>query len=125
MLIGSQAASLISVLIVQLYSSTFNDDKKLLTFSDSVQDAAHRASFFEARSYRFNFRTALQRFVLDRGKGLTLAEIPPAFIAFWRERLGDLAYIATFCAPNMAWLSDYDHLRVHGTLRSTQLLEIL
>ncbi len=115
-LIGSQAASIISVLIVQLYSSTFNDDKKLLTFSDSVQDAAHRASFFEARSYRFNFRTALQKFILDSGRGLSLTEIPPAFIRFWRQRLGEHAYIATFCAPNMAWLPDYEHLRTHGSI---------
>jgi len=115
-LIGSQAASLISVLIVQLYSSTFNDDKKLLTFSDSVQDAAHRASFFEARSYRFNFRTALQKLVLESGEGLTLPELASAFVRYWRNRLGENAYIAAFCAPNMAWLADYEHLKSHGAV---------
>ena len=57
-ILGSRAASLTSVLINQLYASVYNDDKKLLTFSDNVQDAAHRAGFFAGRTFRFNFRTA-------------------------------------------------------------------
>ena len=44
-IMGSRAASLSSVMIHQLYGSRFNEHKKLITFSDSVQDAAHRASF--------------------------------------------------------------------------------
>ena len=37
-ILGSRAASLTSVIIAQLFSSIFNEDKKLLAFSDSVQD---------------------------------------------------------------------------------------
>src|SRR5262249_5532629 len=59
-LVGSQAASLSSVAISHLYQSRFNRDKKLLAFTDSVQDASHRAGFFGARTYRFNLRTAIQ-----------------------------------------------------------------
>ena len=58
-IVGSQAASLSSVAISHLYTSPLNLDKKLLAFTDSVQDASHRASFFEARTY-INLRTALQ-----------------------------------------------------------------
>ncbi len=43
---GLQAVTAISALLSQLYSSHYNDDKKLLAFSDNVQDAAHRAGFF-------------------------------------------------------------------------------
>lgn len=50
-ILGSQAASLSAVMIHQLYGSQFNEHKKLITFSDSVQDAAHRASFFTARTW--------------------------------------------------------------------------
>jgi len=115
-IMGSQAASLTSVMLAQLYSSSFNDDKKLLTFSDSVQDAAHRAGFFAARTYRFNLRSAIQQCVQNGASGLSLAELPEAFIRHWSERLDEKAYIATFLPPNMSWFQDYDHLMQHGTL---------
>ncbi|MDO9528357.1 MAG: DEAD/DEAH box helicase [Syntrophales bacterium] len=115
-LIGSRAASLTSVAISQLFSSSFNDDKKLLTFSDSVQDAAHRAGFFAGRTYRFNFRSALQKFVFDEGKGQTLAELPGAFICYWSDRMDKNTYVATFLAPNMAWFRDYSYLEKNGRL---------
>ena len=113
---GSQAASLTSVMLAQLYSSSFNDDKKLLAFSDSVQDAAHRAGFFAARTYRFNLRSAIQQCVQNGASGLSLAELPEAFIRHWLERLDEKAYIATFLPPDMSWFQDYEHLMQHGTL---------
>ena len=116
-LVGSRAASLTSVMIVQLYSSTYNDDKKLLTFSDNVQDAAHRAGFFNGRTYRFNFRTALQKVILEAGEGKTLAELPGIFADYWLKKIEQNRYIATFLAPNMEWLSDYEYLKDHGSLQ--------
>lgn len=115
-LLGSRAASLTSVMIVQLYSSTYNDDKKLLTFSDNVQDAAHRAGFFNGRTFRFNFRTALQKVILTAGDGLTLAQLPAAFIDYWSKQFDENQYISTFLAPNMDWLHDYEYLKNHGIL---------
>ncbi|MCK4377890.1 MAG: hypothetical protein KAW01_01020, partial [Deltaproteobacteria bacterium] len=115
-LLGSRAASLTSVMIVQLFSSYFNNDKKLLTFSDNVQDAAHRAGFFNGRTFRFNFRTALQKVVLERGEGLTLAQMPVAFVDYWSKQLDEHHYISIFLAPNMDWLSDFEHLRRTGHL---------
>ncbi|MDM8549544.1 DEAD/DEAH box helicase [Desulfobacterales bacterium HSG2] len=115
-IIGSRAASLTSVIIAQIYSSTFNDDKKLLAFSDSVQDAAHRAGFFAARTYPFNFRSALQQFVQAEGENLTLAELPPAFLRYWSERMDEPTRIAAFLAPNMAWFEDYEYLKAHHSL---------
>ena len=56
---GARAASLSAVAIHQLFSSRDNDDRKLLTFSDSVQDATHRAGFFAARTWQNNVRMAL------------------------------------------------------------------
>jgi DEAD/DEAH box helicase domain-containing protein len=114
--VGSRAASLTSVMITQLYSSTYNDDKKLLTFSDNVQDAAHRAGFFNSRTYRFNFRTALQKVILDVGNGATLAELPDIFTDYWTKGIDKNRYISTFLAPNMEWLSDYEYLLEHGNL---------
>lgn len=115
-LLGSRAASLTSVMIVQLYSSTYNDDKKLLTFSDNVQDAAHRAGFFNGRTFRFNFRTALQKVVLSDGDGLKLSELPNVFAEYWLKQVDEKKYISTFLAPNMEWLQDYGYLKEHGVL---------
>lgn len=115
-ILGSRAASLTSVLIAQLYSSTYNDDKKLLTFSDNVQDAAHRAGFFAGRTYRFNFRSALQKFVLDQGNGMALVDMPAGFVDYWSRRMDEAQFISTFLAPNMAWLQDYDYLKHFGKL---------
>ena len=42
--------------ISQMFASKFNDDKKTLAFSDNVQDAAHRAGFFNSRTWRFGLR---------------------------------------------------------------------
>ena len=67
-ILGSRAASLTSVIIAQLFSSTFNEDKKLLAFSDSVQDASHRSGFFAARTYTFNLRSAIQKTVRVGGR---------------------------------------------------------
>ncbi len=123
-ILGSRAASLASVLIAQLYASTFNDDKKLLTFSDSVQDAAHRAGFFAARTYRFNLRSAVQQFVQDHGAGLRLDAFPAVFVRYWTKRLDESAFVATFLAPNMEWFSDYEALKREGKLpRGSALFE--
>lgn len=121
-LLGSRAASLTSVMIVQLYSSTYNDDKKLLTFSDNVQDAAHRAGFFNGRTFRFNFRSALQDVILKTGDGKTLAQLPDAFIDYWTSKIDQDRYISTFLAPNMEWLQDYDYLKKNGSLSKESTL---
>ena len=64
-IMGSRAASLSSVVIGTLFGSVYNGDRKLITFSDSVQDAAHRAGFFGARTFSNTLRTALAQY-LDR-----------------------------------------------------------
>ena len=48
--IGSQGATIASVAIDEIFGSLLNSDPKLLAFTDSVQDASHRAGFFTART---------------------------------------------------------------------------
>ena len=74
LLIGSSAANLTSTWSASLFASAFNGDKKLLAFSDSVQDAAHRAGYIAARAYRTSFRTALTTTVQQAG-GASAASI--------------------------------------------------
>lgn len=115
-ILGSRAASLTSVVISQLYSSTFNDDKKLLTFSDSVQDASHRAGFFAARTFRFNLRSALQKFMLSESGPLLLSEVGDKFVAYWLKQWGEARFIASFLPPDLSWLEDYEFLKENGNL---------
>lgn len=115
--IGSRSASLTSVAISQLFASQYNDDPKLLAFSDSVQDASHRAGFFSARTYRFNLRAAIQQFLEGETEMPTLAELPAKFIAFWREKLGGAArFAAQFIPSDMQWRSEYAELVERGKL---------
>lgn len=112
-IVGSQAASLGSVAVGQLFGSSYNADKKLIAFSDSVQDAAHRAGFFEARTWRLNLRPAMAQVIhaaVAGGKPLTLAELPAAFEDRWINQLNEKTYLKTFLPPAIVWLRDYDKL---------------
>ena len=73
--LGSRVATLTSVAVGHVFASPDVDpeQKKTLLFTDSVQDAAHRAGFIEARSYTLNFRSLLHR-ALGGDQG-NLAEI--------------------------------------------------
>lgn len=84
--IGSQAATLSSVAIDEMFGSTLNNDPKMLAFTDSVQDASHRAGFFTARTYHFTFRTALQHVVdAGGGAGVPLPEVGKRLFEFWAD----------------------------------------
>lgn len=118
-IVGSQAASLAAVMVGQLFSSGFNQDKKLIAFSDSVQDAAHRAGFLAARTWRLNLRPALAQTIAaaaEAGKLLTLAQLPKAFEDQWRTALGDGHYVANFLPPQLHWMRDMDTLMAQGQL---------
>ena len=123
-LIGFRAATLTSVYIDQLFASPFNDDKKLLAFSDSVQDAAHRAGFFGARTWRTTLRIAMLQ-VLSGEEGLTLAGLAKTLGPTWRRRLGTTAWVSMFLASNMTWLHDWGHLKRDGELPEDSNLDRL
>ncbi|MEV6965270.1 DEAD/DEAH box helicase [Hamadaea sp. NPDC051192] len=59
--LGAGTATLASVAATQLFSERHLADRerKLLAFTDSVQDATHRAGFIAHRSYGFTFRGLL------------------------------------------------------------------
>ena len=60
--LGSAIATLLSVTLSTVFGSPHLDaaEKKSLVFTDSVQDAAHRAGFIEARSHTLTFRAMLR-----------------------------------------------------------------
>jgi hypothetical protein len=110
---------LTSVMLGSLFATPFGeeDDRQVIAFSDSVQDAAHRAGFFGARTYRFNFRTALQRASEAAGEGVSLAELTDRTTRFWQQILGDdVRYVGTFLPSDLEWLHGWNELRETGKL---------
>ena len=115
--LGSRSASLTSVVISQLFASQFNDDQKLLAFSDSVQDASHRAGFFSARTYGFNLRAAIQQVLDNNTDQLTLETIVPVFVKCWGKILGsNSSFVAQFIPPDLQYRKDYEDMVKSGKL---------
>ncbi|OJG07942.1 putative ATP-dependent helicase Lhr [Pseudonocardia autotrophica] len=65
--LGSAIATLLSVSLSTLFGSArvAPGEKKALVFTDSVQDAAHRAGFVQARSHTLTLRAVLREAVAD------------------------------------------------------------
>lgn len=65
--LGSAVATLLSVTLSTLFGDGALDpaEKKALVFTDSVQDAAHRAGFVESRSHVLTLRSVLRAAVDD------------------------------------------------------------
>lgn len=124
-LMGLRSATEISASISQMFASRFNDDKKTLAFSDNVQDAAHRAGFFNSRTWRFGLRTAMQRYCTEVGSGLSMEEFQNGFIKYWHERMTDEEFVSFFIAPNMTWKHAYEDMvekREFGKDKQAQIL---
>lgn len=124
-ILGSRAASLASAAIGTLFSSAYNEDRKLITFSDSVQDAAHRAGFFESRTFRNTLRTALRQHLDNKATRWNLADIRSDFTQFWRNEIGnDGDYVATFMPSDLEWLREWEELQQAGTVQPS-LIELI
>lgn len=120
---GARAASLSAVAIHQLFSSRDNDDRKLLTFSDSVQDATHRAGFFAARTWQNNVRMALTQLLESQAGPSALTDIPDAFENYWlnhAEKEGHLPltdYLREFMPPDQRFRSDFEYFEQAGEVQ--------
>jgi len=88
-IIGTKIATLSSITVSQILSSDLDPraDKfrKILAFTNSVQDAAHQAGFVEARNYRFTFRSSLQKVLNELNRPVTLEELQQEFITYWKK----------------------------------------
>lgn len=123
-LLGARNSTLGSQVIEHSWASPFNDDKKLIAFSDSVQDAAHRAGFFTARTYSNTVRTAMAKTLdllakpsiawptfLDRFGKIWLEPDSPLTMASQED------FVADFIGPNMQWQRDWsDELLKKGRI---------
>jgi len=126
MVFGARSATLSSVMIHHLYASDANDDKKLITFSDSVQDAAHHAGFFSARTWQNLIRLAMVQAMPQEEIGLLdyYQRLPQYWLdsSLNPEAMSREQFVSEFIAPNMAWYRDYlamveldDHMIPEGS----------
>ena len=124
-LMGLRSATEISASISQMFASKFNDDKKTLAFSDNVQDAAHRAGFFNSRTWRFGLRTAIQKYCTEMGSGQTFADFQNGFIKYWHEHMTDEQFVSFFIAPNLTWKQAYEDMVEKRNLGKDKQAQIL
>ncbi len=129
LLVGVRNSTLGSQVVEHTWASPFNDDKKLIAFSDSVQDAAHRAGFFGARTYRNNIRTALARAIDEvAAPNMSWMQFQEQLSASF-DRPGSILHmpverlVSEFIGPNMTWQPDWAiELLQHGALPANSRL---
>lgn len=121
-IVGSQAASLASIALGHLYSHPLNRQPKLLAFTDSVQDASHRAGFFQARTFRTGLRTAIARYVQATGEQ-PLEGLAERLLTWWQTQPGQTiaSVIANLTPPDLAEVPDYADAVSEKPSRSRQL----
>lgn len=119
-IMGLRSATAISAGISELYASKFNDDKKLLAFTDNVQDAAHHAGFYNSRTWRFGLRSAMQQFAQLEKTEYSLKEFTQRLVSYWRNYLGNEKFVATFIAPNLTWMRAYEKMCQEGVLQEDE-----
>jgi len=92
-IVGTRSATLTSIGVSQSLSSNLDRKKdgfrKILAFTNSVQDAAHSAGFIEARNYRFMFRTSLQQVLNRMDNEVPLVDLIETFKDHWKNYTGD------------------------------------
>lgn len=100
--VASRAATLSSVAVSETFTSRYNDDPKLLAFTDSVQDASHRAGFFASRAFRFSFRTALQTVIDQQSTSVALPALADNVLAHWKQASGEQRAAALLVPPDLS-----------------------
>lgn len=104
--IGGRTSTLSSVAISQVLSSDFDHaeekDRKILVFTNSVQDAAHHAGFYEARTFRFLFRQSMQQYINSLDKPVNVAELQKGFKEYWKTKLSEDDYYNRFLPADLA-----------------------
>ena len=145
-ILGARASSLLSVVLGQTFASKHNDDfgggaaepnaqgkheapgaQKIIAFSDNVQDAAHRAGFFSARTWQNSVRAAIAQ-VIAQHDGIALADLQQKVAGWWRSEQGGgfsaERFVAEFIAPDRQWRPEFRELQAQGRLADKALAKL-
>lgn len=127
-IVGCRATSLSSVTTDLLNGSKFNDDHKVIAFSDSVQDAALRAGFISARNYgglvKRAIATFLKKKISNPRRPYLLTSAVSEFTDYWKvkfegkystadekEWLAKADFVSTFIPPDIQWWRTWKKFR--------------
>lgn len=124
-IVGFRGNTELSVCISQLYSSRFNDDKKLISFTDNVQDAAHNSAFFNFKTNRFILRNSIQRFADTDGLGLSLDDFCEKFVQNLIDHQAEENFVSTYIPPRLIWMRAYEQMIKDGHLEDSKDKEAL
>lgn len=124
-IVGGRATTIASVVTGQVLATELDNtperDRKVLLFTNSVQDAAHQAGFVQARNYRFTFRTALQTVISAQSGPVTLDRLIEKFKDIWYGQLRAIypdnpweAYVNQFFPAKKVGRVDPAHYRHKG-----------
>lgn len=114
LLVGMRSPTMLSTCISSITTSPANTDKKIIAFSDNVQDTSHRAGFFGGRTWAATFRGHVAHYFHD-----VLHEAPTPFAdfadGFWNYLLslhgGDAKEIFGEIVPqDLKWLHAWSKL---------------
>ena len=125
--LGSSVTTLASVGITQMFGSQHvaDDERKLLAFTDSVQDASHRAAFFSGRTHRFNLRATMSRALQERGR-LKLTEIADVTLLRADSEQKPADALFSLIPPDLHWEADLNAAwQKPGTASAKQAREAL
>ncbi len=102
--LGSRVSTLASVGITQMFGSesVADDERKLLAFTDSVQDASHRAAFFSGRTHRFNLRATLSGVLQEAGR-IRLPDVAPRVVARALQGEHPADDLFSLVPPDLLW----------------------
>ena len=120
LLFGMRAARLTTGITGTLYSSEQNEEApdakpRFLMFSDSVQDAAHRAAVAETRNTLSVYQKSLFETLTHAASGkLTLEEVIQDVPKNHLAKLGADNFTALFIPKGQTWRSRYINLTEHG-----------
>lgn len=116
LLFGMRAARLTTGITGTLYTSMQNEEQaeakpRFLVFSDSVQDAAHRAAVSETRNALSIYQKSLFVVLKEAGTGeKTLREVVEDVPAAMLNALGGDAFTALFIPKEQTWRRQYQDL---------------
>ena len=104
--LGSRVTTLAAVSITQMFGSNVvaDEERKLLAFTDSVQDASHRAAFFSGRAHRFNLRTILAR-ALRQHERIALPDVATTILDLADAEDDPESAIFSLVPPDLLWES--------------------
>jgi replicative superfamily II helicase len=120
--LGAGLAALASVAITELFTGgeLLDGQRKTLLFSDSVQDAAHRAGFVANRSYTFSLRSLLAS-VLETDRATLLNDLVAEVI----RSASDPQWLPAVVPPDLHDRTDVDALLAGEGAGSAKTWELI